>query len=680
MRTICSSFYQLIRRRTKNNSEFVMSIKVVDFDIGHQESIEGLGGFDAVEIFFKEGRELLGRARIPCSGDSLAPEELRPFIEKLPEPSPLDVPNQSLPTVTVAVCTINRSGELEAVLHSIADQDYPPDEILVVDNACKEEIRILVEQTLPDARYLTERRPGLDFARNRALFSATKDIIAFIDDDAVADAFWVRSLAECFAAFPKAGAVTGVVLPIELETPAQELFEVYGGFERGFIRRILPHDRKRRFGMRQPIVAEAISVGTGCNMAIRTAVLKELQGFDEALDTGSPLPGGGDLDIFYRVLRAGYELVYEPRAFVQHNHRRTEKELYKQLRGHQRGFIAFLVKTVINERGQARAVAALFLAWHQIKKGYRLLRKLVGFGRLPVKLLAHVLVAGFAGIGSYHASRRRIQAPTVRNGGNLPKLAGQLPELWRYRELVWNLTVRDLKVKYQRSWLGFMWTLLNPLCTVGVLVAVFSYVVRIPIDNYWAFLISGYFAWNFFSQTLNGGVQAAVGNAYLTRSVYFPQEVLVVSAALARLLEFLGELMIVMVILAIFHHQGVPLSFIMVIPLISILFLLVIGISLPFVTMGVYYYDTVQAIPLATLALFYASPVFYNIGLVPESIRSVYLLNPMASMLDMYHTALYQGVFPDLTVFFVMSGVACGLVLLSYMFFNRKKREFAEIV
>jgi ABC-type polysaccharide/polyol phosphate export permease len=126
--------------------------------------------------------------------------------------------------------------------------------------------------------------------------------------------------------------------------------------------------------------------------------------------------------------------------------------------------------------------------------------------------------------------------------------------------------------------------------------------------------------------------------------------VLVVSSALARLLEFLGELMIVLSLLAIFHHKGVPVSFAVVLPLVPILFLLAIGFALPLVTLAVYYNDAIQAIPLATMVLFYASPIFYNIDLVPESFRSIYLLNPMASLINAYHVALYEGKMPDLTV------------------------------
>jgi GT2 family glycosyltransferase len=230
-----------------------------------------------------------------------------------------------------------------------------------------------------------------------------------LDDDTEADPYWVLSIKECFASFPKAGAVTGLILPLEMETVAQELFEVNGGFERGFSRRVLPHDRKIKFGLKLPLVAEAIGVGSGCNMAIRTHILKELGGFDEALDTGPPLPGGGDLDIFYRVLRTGHELVYEPRALVRHRHRRTKAEIQAQLQGHHRSLSAFLIKTIFSESVGMVPVIALFLIWRLTKTGFRVIQRLIGKEELPLHFLLLIFWAGFVGLGSYQVSRLRIR-------------------------------------------------------------------------------------------------------------------------------------------------------------------------------------------------------------------------------------------------------------------------------
>ncbi|HEX2609433.1 MAG TPA: hypothetical protein VHK68_00390, partial [Gemmatimonadales bacterium] len=127
------------------------------------------------------------------------------------------------------------------------------------------------------------------------------------------------------------------------------------------------------------------------------------------------------------------------------------------------------------------------------------------------------------------------RAPTV-------KAPFRLDRVWRYRELLRSLIIRNLKVKYQRSLLGFVWTLLNPLLTVGILVLVFSHVVRISLPDYWAFVLSGYFVWNCILQTLNTGTYIFAEHSRLTRSVSFPSEILVFSAAGSRLLEFLAEI------------------------------------------------------------------------------------------------------------------------------------------
>jgi GT2 family glycosyltransferase len=386
-----------------------MAVKIVSVDIRHVTRLKGLADYDAVEILFKNGRDPIGRARISCFEDVLEPEQIYPYCANFKEHVLFKPPARLLPSITVAICTHNRHEELAAALRSLSSQEYHADEILIIDNGCQYEVRDLVAELLPTARYILEPRTGLNFARNCALLNATKEIIAFMDDDAEADSSWVLSMVECYAAFPETAAVTGLILPHDLETDAQLLFEANGGFARGFTRRILPMDSRRPYGFRLWPIVEAIGCGSGCNMTFRTTILKQLGGFDEALDAGSPLPGGGDLDIFYRVLRAGHQLIYEPRALIRHHHRRTKTELRFQLAGHGRSVSAFLVKTLSSERGFEWIKQGMFLGWRIAKNGYRLLRSLAGRDVLPININAHIFVAGLIGLGSYHASKRRIR-------------------------------------------------------------------------------------------------------------------------------------------------------------------------------------------------------------------------------------------------------------------------------
>jgi ABC-type polysaccharide/polyol phosphate export permease len=259
-------------------------------------------------------------------------------------------------------------------------------------------------------------------------------------------------------------------------------------------------------------------------------------------------------------------------------------------------------------------------------------------------------------------------------------IAARLRQVWRYRELLDSLIVRNLKVKYQRSLLGFVWTLVNPVLTVTILVVVFSHVVRIQIPHYWAFLLSGYFVWNFLLQTLNTGTYIFAEHSRLTRSVAFPSEILVFGAAGSRLLEFLAETMLVLLALALFHHHEVPASFALLPLLMAIQLLLAIGLALPIATLSVFYYDVYHALPIALSTLFYLSPVFYPATMVPAAVRDFYFLNPIAGLLTLYHHVLYLGQMPPLPLLLGMTAASLVIYGLGYAIFNRYAAVFAEIV
>jgi GT2 family glycosyltransferase len=401
-----------------------MATKVLDVEVREAGSVP-VGGHAAVDVLFRSGRDPIARLRIPCSGDRL---DLAPFAARAADSvrsARPRLPAGPLPTVSVVICTRDRPAELAALLRSLARQEVSPHEVVVVENAATVDVSGVVRGTLPSARFVREPRPGLDIARNRALELVSGELVAFTDDDVELDPGWVRAVAEAFAGAPEAGGVTGLILPLELETPAQELFERNVGYSRGLERRVLPGDERRMLGLRLPAVSEVLTLGNGCNMAFRRTDLRALGGFDEALDTGRPLPGGGDLDMLYRVLRSGRTLVYEPRAIVRHRHRRSEQELRAQLVGHRRALGAFLVKTLLRESGRARLDAAAFLAWRSLKDALRLARGLAGRDVLPLGILARLLVAGLAGLGSYQASRRRVRGlATAPAAGSLGEPGG----------------------------------------------------------------------------------------------------------------------------------------------------------------------------------------------------------------------------------------------------------------
>lgn len=267
--------------------------------------------------------------------------------------------------------------------------------------------------------------------------------------------------------------------------------------------------------------------------------------------------------------------------------------------------------------------------------------------------------------------------PAARSSARRPSTA---VELWHFRELLRSLVVRNLKVKYRGSALGFVWTLLNPLLTVLVLVAVFGYVVRVPVPRYWAFLLSGYFVWNFLIQTLNSGTYVLAEHARLSRSVAFPVEVLVLGAAGSRFAEFAAELVLILAGLAVLHHGGVPGSFALVPLLLLLQLLLAVGLVMPIAALSAFYHDVQHALPIALTTLFYLSPVFYPVEMVPEPVQQLYFLNPLALLLHLYHLVLYEGRMPPPELVGIMAAVAVVTFFIGYAIFNRYKTIIPEIV
>jgi len=253
-----------------------------------------------------------------------------------------------LPTVTVAVCTRDRTADLKRCLDSLALVNYPGLEILVVDNAPDDDSTDRLVHKYGYIRYVRESRPGLDWARNRAILEARGEIIAYTDDDVVVDHSWVLTLAAVFVEEPDAMVVTGLVVPYDLETEAQVLFEWYGGFGLGFRRKWYRAGYKKNSQIAR-LHGGVGKVGSGANMAFRREVFNHVGFFNTALDMGTPTNGGGDHDMMFRVIKHGYTLVYEPSAMVRHVHRRNAEALRNQICSWGTGFASYVISSTLSD-------------------------------------------------------------------------------------------------------------------------------------------------------------------------------------------------------------------------------------------------------------------------------------------------------------------------------------------
>jgi len=321
-----------------------------------------------------------------------------------------------LPSLTIAICTRDRPAYVERLLQALCEQvahlpgGQRAPEILLVDNAPSDDGTRSLARRFAQVRYVLEVRPGLNFARNRAVAAATGDWLSFLDDDVVTDAGWLSGLASAWTANPDAAAFTGQVLPLELETRAQIIFERRGGFRRGF-------DTVRHGAVSSESLypGGAGSFGAGANMIIRTEVLKALGGFDEALDTGAAVPGGGDLDIFYRLIRGGHVLVYEPRLLAFHQHRREMSALGRQYRrSWGLGFMCYLAKCLRTDPERRFNLLRLAYWWfvhHTSGLLRHIKRRARGLEHIPPTMLAGELWGGVCGLlGGYSRSQRRVDA------------------------------------------------------------------------------------------------------------------------------------------------------------------------------------------------------------------------------------------------------------------------------
>ena len=322
-----------------------------------------------------------------------------------------DCPQDTAPRlhVTVALCTRDRPGQLPACLDAIVALDYPESQLdlLVVDNAPVDESTRDVVARYPRLRYVRETAPGLDRARNRAIREARGAIVAFTDDDVSVDSRWVRALAAAFEAEPNAMCVTGLVVPDELDTPAQILFERYGGFGRGVNRDVFLAPDTRRIARRYGGTGR---FGTGANMAFRREFFDRHGGFDPALDVGTVTNGGGDLEMFFRVLKEGHALVYEPRALVRHRHRREYRELRTQIENNGIGFFSYLVRTAGEYPDERLAIVRLGAWWGWNWNARRLLRSFAVLEPVPRDLIVAEIAGSMKGLRRYRASTRRLAA------------------------------------------------------------------------------------------------------------------------------------------------------------------------------------------------------------------------------------------------------------------------------
>ena len=415
-------------------------IKVVEVDLGKPlRAIEGLQGYQSVWVIARLHGQPLGKLVLPvtngcCTATALGQAVVAdlkwpmirqhllyalgispakaPTADKLFQlaPNPQSVRH---PLVSVAICTRDRTESLMQCLSALQHLDYDNFEVIVVDNAPSSPATYQrVTQEFPHIRYVCEPRPGLDWARNRAILEAKGEIIAFTDDDVIVDPLWVKAIAGVFVDNADIMAVTGLVVPHEIETEAQYLFERSGGFGKGFARIYARADT--RVGAKAGYTHGGTGrFGTGANMAYRRSVFDQIGPFDTALDVGTPTNGAGDLEMFFRVIKAGYTLVYEPAAMVRHIHRQDMAGLNKQLFNNGVGLFAYFDAAMQNYPDERQEFARFQKWWLKVGHIKRYLIARFHPTILPRKLIQAELKGALIGIFGKRYQKAKRQAAQI---------------------------------------------------------------------------------------------------------------------------------------------------------------------------------------------------------------------------------------------------------------------------
>jgi len=260
-------------------------------------------------------------------------------------------------------------------------------------------------------------------------------------------------------------------------------------------------------------------------------------------------------------------------------------------------------------------------------------------------------------------------------------VALQLNQLWRYRELLYFLVWRDVKVRYKQTALGIAWVVLQPLATTLIFTVIFGNLAKMPSDNlpYAVFALAGLVPWNYFSAAFSRGGSSLIGNASLISKVYFPRLIIPISAVLGGLVDVAVVLGLVFGLML--FYGIVPSSMIVTLPFFLLLAVAAaLAISLWLAALNVQYRDVGYLIPFLAQFWLYATPVVYPASLIPEPWRVLYSVNPMVGAVEGFRWALFgAGHAPWQCV--AVSVVTITVLLVSGLFFFRRMEKiFADVV
>ena len=250
-------------------------------------------------------------------------------------------------------------------------------------------------------------------------------------------------------------------------------------------------------------------------------------------------------------------------------------------------------------------------------------------------------------------------------------------ELYNYRELLKTNVKKEIRGKYKGSWLGIIWTFLNPLLMLAVYAFVFPYILRVDVENYTIFMIVALIPWNFFTTAVISGTSCININGMILKKVYFPREIIPLSVTISQTVNFLITCLI-MFIFILFSGVGFSIHFLLFPVLVLIQFILTLGINFILSSVTVFIHDIAHFVQIAMTLGFYATPVVYLSSMLPAKFQWAMHVNPMAVLVEAYRAVLYNHTMPDMTWVGIWAGLSVIILVFGYLLFKKLEKSFVE--
>lgn len=250
-------------------------------------------------------------------------------------------------------------------------------------------------------------------------------------------------------------------------------------------------------------------------------------------------------------------------------------------------------------------------------------------------------------------------------------------ELYNYRELLKTNIKKEIRGKYKGSWLGIIWTFLNPLLMLAVYSFVFPYILRVNVENYTIFMIVALIPWNFFTTAIQMGTGSVVANGNILKKVYFPREIIPISITTSQLVNFLITC-IIMFAFIIFSGVGFSIHLLLFPLLVLIQYIITLAFTFILSALTVFVRDIDHFVSVILMLGFYATPIVYQANMLPAKFQWVLNLNPMAQLVEAYRSILYYHQMPNWLMIGIWGTVSVILLILGYLIFKKLEKSFVE--